>query len=134
MNVRLDLTDEMTEALRAWRATHPKMSDAEERENGVMYYGSIGGGFMITFDGRVLEEDWEAHTLKELTESTKRLTALVLAAERMPSFAELLPSRPVAASDCATCSGVGRWSPGAPHSFVCGHCGGVGWVVEAAAV
>src|SRR4051794_28390417 len=104
MSVRLSLTDKMKDALRAWRASHPKMSDAEERENGVMYYGSIGGGFMITFDGRVLEEDWDENTLKELPESKERLTALVLAAERMPSFADLLPQRPVGAHDCEACS------------------------------
>jgi hypothetical protein len=128
MTFRLTLTEEMRNALRGWRANHPKMFDAEESENGVMYYGSVGGGFIITFDGRLLQEDWHEHTVKEVTEPKERLTALVIAAERMPVFADLLPLRPPTARDCATCAGIGHWSPGQPHSFICADCGGVGWV------
>jgi hypothetical protein len=128
----LELTDEMKRALRALRASRPRMSDAEEREDGVMYYGSIGGGFMITLDGRLLEEDWDEETLTEVIDPKQRLLALVIASEHMPAIAELLPSRPAGARDCALCSGVGRWSPAPPHNLICGACSGVGWYLEPA--
>jgi hypothetical protein len=128
--MRLPLTEDMRSALAKWRAQHPPMSDGERREDGVTYFGSIGGGYMITFDGRLLEEDWEDHAIREVIEPKTRLTALVIAAERMPAFADLLPVRPISAHDCATCSGVGRWSPAPPHTVICGACGGVGWVAD----
>jgi hypothetical protein len=59
-----------------------------------------------------------------------QLASLRYASEKYPRFAELLPTRPLDATECSFCRGEGLFLPktlGNPSRIVCGECGGTGW-------
>jgi hypothetical protein len=122
---RLRLDDELVAALRQHRARGGAPSFFVDA-GAVAVYASFGGAFFVTLDGRVIEEDWETQSAVVLTDEVRIREALVLGAGAVPELARLIPSRPEAARDCATCSATG-WRMRVPHRFICRECGGVGW-------
>jgi hypothetical protein len=66
----------------------------------------------------------------DLNESSK-LVSLVLAAERHPQLASLLPSRPDGAINCDECDGKGQITIGNVSNLICGQCSALGWRTSA---
>ncbi len=92
-------------------------------------WGSIGGEYFIRPDGTVLaDEDYGPDHPCEgpvVANAGTRIMAIVIAAEKRPEFAALLPARDSADPDCGQCDGTGRH----PIPFVvCQRCFGLGWL------
>lgn len=86
-------------------------------------YSDLGGTLFITPSLQVLTMRSEETILGEECSPQWRLVALVVAAERFPELAQLLPVRPGNVAPCAMCSGTGRLQQGVR----CGSCFGLGW-------
>jgi hypothetical protein len=67
----------------------------------------------------------------DLNDSSE-IVALVVAAERHPQLANLLPSRPDGATNCDECDGKGRVTVGNVSGIICGRCSGLGWCASTA--
>jgi len=113
--------------LSARRAT--RGSDKVESEyNAFLLDPGLGPGQYLSSDGRILWDDdgWGI-------EGTRRdaITAVLcgLGKTKIERLRELLPSRPMDATDCEVCRGTGEsdmdgWLP---HSVICMKCAGLGW-------
>jgi hypothetical protein len=96
---------------------------------GLPIAGSIGFDATLLSDGTVI---WHTYDIGDedpdvwrLATREERITALLIAAERMPQLAALLPVRKAEAVECAECSGRGTT---VMNVVFCSHCGGLGWV------
>jgi len=88
--------------------------------------GSVGGGYMMTLDGRLFEWDLDFEE-REVTDPVRVRLALVLGSKAVPELARLIPQRPLQAVDCADCQGTGRTGLNGELTWACNACGGVGW-------
>jgi hypothetical protein len=73
---------------------------------------------------------WDHDTTGEVracTDAYLQRMALCQGAKKWPELAELIPTRPPEAIDCATCRGTGVPIPSMPQ-VIC-ECGGVGWCI-----
>ena len=96
-----------------------------QQAGGMRLFGTMGADVFLRPDGSTVSliegsgtesDHWHDDTADE------RIAALVIALDRYPELASLLPSRPNDAQDCAGCQGSGRI-----HAIVCAKCNGLGW-------
>lgn len=109
--------------------------DLIEAEEVIHLYLGLGPARFLTFDGRVLVDnyDWDGTGAYEVSEPKKACVAVVHAAASLgfPDLLRVLPERPAHAVDCPRCGGSG-WlcrSANGRSGVVCEeHCGGLGWL------
>jgi hypothetical protein len=99
-------------------------------EDALLLDPGMGPVLYLTFDGRVLEDrdGWdEEGGCFEVTDPKDAWMSLIVGAKKQgaPELLRLLPTRPNGAAECTSCAGTGRWPP--PMTFLCEHCGGLGW-------
>jgi hypothetical protein len=98
----------------------------------VMFYG-MGDPLYLTFDGRVLIEDWMNDTpIREAKNLIEATTAIVAGAKtrNFPELLSILPARPQNTDGCKKCKTTGWFTPlETLGSFICRDCGGLGWVL-----
>lgn len=98
----------------------------------MLLFGTIGAEAYLRPDGSVriyhdFGEGREEWGWKEASD-IERMQAIVIASERHPELRRLIPIRPDQAVNCDPCHGSGYlW-----QSIHCGHCGGLGWLRDAA--
>ena len=123
--------ERFAEQLHEYEDRNPAMAALIRRLEVIYLFGTIGIEAVLKPDGRVLvmadehfdqpfppvEPAWRPATEHE------RTAALVIARNRIPEVAELLPRRPPNAGNCPVCRGKG-WLV---QEVVCMDCGGLGW-------
>ena len=110
----------------------PSRAELLRRFDAVYLFGTIGAEAIMRSDGSVLIQveaganepppPWRVATEQE------RSASFVIAKKRIPELADLLPHRPLEATDCPYCKGSGYLI----QQVVCGKCGGLGWNAPAA--
>jgi hypothetical protein len=90
-------------------------------------YGSVGGGYMMSLDGRLFEWDLDFDE-REVTDPVRVRLALVVGSKAVPELTRLIPQRPPGAVDCGACEGSGMARLDDQLSWACNPCGGVGWI------
>lgn len=100
--------------------------ESDRRFVGFVLWGGPGGCDIIDADGEV----WSWCALEDITEHVpdgpRKVGAIAIAAEREQGLALWLPQRPLSASDCSVCGGLGSWPQ---HRGVQGpECVGLGWL------
>lgn len=126
-----DIQNQLIPKLRELQSKDSHYPIVKSEDAVVMFYG-MGDPLYLTFDGRVIIEDMlddipprEANTLVEAA------MAVVVGAKvrDFPELLMLLPNRSDEAVDCFNCDNSGWFKP---HEnlgpFVCGNCGGLGWI------
>jgi len=125
----------------ATREQDPRLHRWLEEQSALHLYSEIGGEVLLRSDGSVWlhPEDGEPHEAKGID----RWICLVIAIRRYPALRELLPARPATAQTHRPCSGTGfitvdmrtgkllektTIGDDPRTQFVCGECGGLGWV------
>lgn len=109
-----------------------------ESEDAVVMTLGLGDAMYLTFDGRVIVDEWnypeEDQPPREAKDAKEMFMAVVIGAKRFKAqeLLSILPPRAETAVDCAACerSGWVRFGQdveGKPVDFVCPECGGVGW-------
>jgi hypothetical protein len=114
---------------------NPAIAELLRRLDALYLFGTIGMEAVLRSDGTVLvavDPSWDQPGAlpprwRPATEH-ERTASFVIAKKRIPELAELLPSRPSGAVDCAQCKGTGQII----HGVVCMDCGALGWVAPAA--
>ncbi len=93
-------------------------------------YRDMGGTFFLRPDGEILSCEHDQERPPGVEQDVGwRVKALVVAAEKFPELAVLLPDRPFLAKDCRSCEGKGRVAvPEIERSFFCEKCHGLGWL------
>ena len=139
--MRFSIPQELIPKLRELQAQSRKFYTDKivESEDAVVMTLGLGDAMYLTFDGRVIVDEWnypdEDEPPREAKDAKEMFTAVVIGAKRFnaPELLSLLPSRTEPAVDCADCK-RGGWVrfgqdvAGKPIDFVCPECGGVGWV------
>ena len=124
--------DRFAQQLGEYEEHNPPMAALIRRLEAIYLFGTIGIEAVLKPDGRVLvmvdehfdkpfppvEPQWRPASEHE------RTAALVIARQRIPEVADLLPSRPAGARNCPVCRGKG-WLV---QEVVCMDCGGLGWI------
>jgi hypothetical protein len=134
---RFCIPDDLVPTLRALRARQRDWRPLIDAEDVVHLYYGLGPAQFLTFDGRVLVDnyDWDGSGAYEVSEPKEAWSAVVVGADVFgcPELLRLLPRRPATASDCPACRGAG-WhflpcADGRQGKVVCWDvCGGLGWV------
>jgi hypothetical protein len=107
------------------------LDDIEREHDAVILDGGLGPALYLTREGRILLDGtgWDELGVREASRAESFMALIVGARKtKLPELLDLLPSRPSSAHDCHDCAGTGRLSLGDDHRFVCGTCGGVGWL------
>jgi hypothetical protein len=138
---RFRIPADLIPKLRSLRARQHAWRELIEAEDVVHLYYGLGPALFLTFDGRVLRDnwDWDGRGAYEVSDPKEAWTAVVLGAHgfAFPELLLLLPQRPPNAVDCPVCGGAGALF-GPPtadgkkseHWLVCSdRCGGVGWIL-----
>jgi hypothetical protein len=134
---RFRIPDDMIPHLRNLRARQQPWRELIEAEDVVHLYYGLGPARFLTFDGRVLVDnwDWDETGAYEVSNPKEAWTAVVVGADiwDFPELLWLLPERPPDAVDCPVCDGLGYVFPSSPdgrqYKIVCrDRCGGLGWV------
>jgi hypothetical protein len=110
-----------------------------ESEDVVVMTLGMGNAMYLTFDGRIIIEEWnypdEDGPPREAKDVKEMLTAIVVGAKqrKAPELLSLLPQRPKEATDCRACEITGWRQIGAdvngePVKIVCWDCAGTGWI------
>jgi hypothetical protein len=121
MNDPLTLDTEISSALRR-RRSHRLPSGVEV----VDIYGGVGGGYMMSLDGRLFEWGLDFDE-REVTDRVRIRLALVVGSKAVPELRRLVPDRPPGAVDCEECRGTGTAVLNEQATWACNPCGGVGW-------
>lgn len=117
--------------LEEYRTTNGGMAKRIEQLGGLYLFGTIGLEAVLMADGSVVIydfDDWteSGYSASRVATEGERVAALVIASERMPILASMLPTRPDVAHDCEFCGGTGKWPPPA-QGALCPKCNGLGW-------
>jgi hypothetical protein len=98
----------------------------------VMFYG-LGDSLYLTFDGRIIIEDMLDEKLpREASNLIEATTAIVVGAKtrHFPELLSILPVQPENAVDCKNCKKSGWFKISETLGpFICGDCGGLGWIL-----
>jgi hypothetical protein len=109
----------------------PSSSDADfaARHRALPLYAGWTGTTYLTASGEFWFRNCEyapPRIENDLNDSSK-IVALVVATERYPQLARLLPKRPDLAIECDACGGRGQITVGNLSNIICGECSGLGW-------
>jgi hypothetical protein len=135
--IRFQLSERLIRTLRRHMAKATHREPFELQHDAIMLTGDFGGLVFLTMDGYIFAEDWDLADVeamrhpalpRKVTEPLEAHAALVIAAERIPELAELLPKRPPRYLDCQRCEGTGWFRLGSEIRIVCERCGGLGWL------
>lgn len=121
----------MVEEALAKYLKHPTSSDADfaARHRALPLYAGWTGTTYLTASGEFWFRNCEyapPRIENDLNDSSK-IVALVVAAERYPQLASLLPKRPDLAIECDACNGRGQITVGSISNIICGQCKALGW-------
>jgi hypothetical protein len=98
--------------------------DAARATGGLPVYCDVDGCLVLLETEEVVRYEPDTGRVTAVTEERWRRAALVAAARRFPSLADLRPIRPTCAITCESCRGEGEILAGVP----CGVCMGTGWI------
>jgi hypothetical protein len=136
---RFEIPEDLIPKLREIQTRQGNWRELIDAEDVVCLYPGLGPAIFLTFDGRVLQDnyDWDESGAYEVTDPKNAWSAVVLAADawNLPDLLKLLPPRPLDARDCPDCRGMSFTSlsdaKDKRFKVVCFHgCGGLGWVRE----
>jgi hypothetical protein len=134
---RFQIPEDLIAKLRDLRARQRDWRELIDAEDVVHLYYGLGPALFLTFDGRVLVDnfDWDETGAYEVTDPKEAWSAIVVAASvwGFPELLWLLPPQPPNTIHCVQCNGTGwtSWvdSEGKAGRVVCwDRCGGLGWV------
>jgi hypothetical protein len=129
---RFNIPNELVPRLRELQKEDSEYKITVSEDAVVMFYG-MGDPLYLTFDGRVIIEDWMNNTPpREAGTLTEAACAVVVGAKvrNFPELLSILPKRPPNAFDCGNCNKSGWFQPlEILGPFVCGTCGGLGWLL-----
>jgi hypothetical protein len=106
----------------------------------VMVDGSIGYGCYISPTGDMFLETYEVGSDEPPTVDRSRCAqhaVLILGSRNVPQLADLLPKRPIDATDCSGCNSSGRthkeiFRQLGGEGILCQQCCGLGWITSSA--
>jgi hypothetical protein len=130
-----EIPDELIPKLRELQKNDSNHEIAKSEDAVVMFYG-MGDPMYLTFDGRVIIDEWfgvEVEKIREARTLVEAAMAVVVGAKirDFPELLSILPDRSQTAVDCENC-GKNGWIRLSENlgPFVCGECGGLGWKLK----